>query len=50
MDQDDLETLKNEAKWMSQKKREYKNIVISYEVIYKMGQQSAERKLRLTGE
>jgi len=50
MDKDDLETLKNEAKWMSQSTLEYKNVLIALEVIYKMGQESAERKSRLTGE
>lgn len=50
MSQDDLETLKNEAKWMSQSTREYKNILQAVKVIYKMGQESAERKSRLTGE
>jgi len=50
MNKDDLETLKNEAKWMSQSTLEYKNVLIALEVIYKMGQESAERKSRLPGE
>ncbi len=38
MNPEDLETLKNEAKWMSSNTRDYKNILVALEVVYKMGQ------------
>lgn len=44
MNEDDMKTLENEARWMSQSTIEYKNILIALEVIYKMGQQAAEKQ------
>ena len=46
MDKDDLETLINEAKWMSQSTLQYKNVLIALEIIYKMGQEAQKRNSR----